>query len=110
MRLWIATILLFVFAFQALPLAVFGKALTKVQLSIADDDVGDGDNDSSGPDTDAIKLKKQAGVVGDDLIHHSIDASALCGLQASRLLFLHRADHLPVIYAGEVATPPPNCC
>jgi hypothetical protein len=110
MRLWIATILLFVFACQALPLAVFGTALSKVQLSIIDDDAADGDGDGSTPDTDAIKLKKQSALVEDDLIHHSAEASALCAIQAAQLLFLHRADHLPVIYAGEVTTPPPDHC
>src|SRR4051812_2743925 len=104
MRLWIANILLFVFACQALPLAVIGKALTKEQLSVADDDGGDGDNDSPTPDTDAVKLKKQTGFLEGDYTTHSTSVSGLCTVQAVRQLFLHRADHLPVIYAGEVAT------
>jgi hypothetical protein len=108
MRLWIAAFLLFLFACQTLPVAVLGKALAKAQVSVIDDDMND--DEGGNPAGDAMKLKKQSPVLEEDYLHHHGDAAILYGIQAARLLFLHRADHLPIRYAGEVTTPPPDCC
>lgn len=109
MRLWIATLLLAMFAFQTLPLAALGKAFAKAQWAFADDDDTADDEGDSATDS-AVKLKKSVSVLEEDFLAYGAVASAFCSVQASRALFLHRADHLPELYAGEVATPPPNRC
>ncbi len=106
MRLWIAAFFLFFFSCQALPVAALGKALAKTQISLTDDDVDDGDDGDSSP-SDGAKQKKSTPVLG-DFLHCAADLSMMTAEQAAQLLFLHRADHLPVIYAGEVASPPPD--
>lgn len=109
MRLWIAAFLLCLFAYQTLPVAALGKALAKTQMAAVDDDGMDGDDDGQ-PVGGATKAKKQSPQLEEDYLHHYEGFSALYGIDAERALLLHRADHLPTLYAGEVATPPPNCC
>jgi hypothetical protein len=109
MRNCIAIFLLVLFACQALPLAVMGKSVAKLQQAIADtDDAPDEDGDNSPPD--ASKLKKQSPLLEEDLLHHGTEVSVFCAIQASQILLLHRADHLPILYAGEVTSPPPDRC
>ena len=107
MRLWIAAIFLFLFACQALPVAALGKALAKSQVSLEDANSADDEGDNAAPD--GIKLKKGA-LAMEDFVHNGTDASLFFTVQAKRMLFLHRADHLPVFYPGEVTTPPPDFC
>ena len=109
MRLWIASLLLLVFACQALPVATFGKSLLKAKYAVSDDLDGDTDEDSDSI-PEGGKLKKQSPVFGDDYVGFSRVSSERVSLQAAQQITLHRPDHLPVIYAGEVLTPPPNCC
>lgn len=107
MRLWIAAIFLFLFACQALPVAALGKALAKAQISVEDADAVDDEGDN--PASDSVKLKKGAPVL-EDFTHGSAGAAMFVSTQAEQLLFLHRADHLPVLYPGEITTPPPDFC
>lgn len=108
MRIWIAALLLLVFACQALPLTtVMGKQLAKVQLSVADTDDSGDDTDNLIPDG---KLKKQSPLLEEDYAGRIAGAALLHAAGAAQLLRLHRTDHLPVLYKGEVTTPPPDCC
>jgi hypothetical protein len=109
MRLWIAAFLLCLFAYQTLPLAALGKAIAKTQIADVDDDDIDADDDGQ-PANGATKAKKQSPQLEEDYLHHYEGISGLYSMQAAQALLLHHADHLPDLYAGEVATPPPNCC
>ena len=107
MRLWIAAFLLFLFACQALPVAALSKSVVKTQLSLADD-AGDDEDGNSMPEDG--KAKKKSPLPDEDYIRFSDEASLLCSFQAARQIILHRPDHLPVLYAGEVTSPPPDRC
>ena len=106
MRIWIAAFLLFLFACQALPVANLGKSWVKTQLSATDG--ADDEDGGSGPESG--KVKKQSPLLDEDYDHAYAEASVLCSVQATRQIALHRPDHLPVLYAGEVLTPPPDRC
>ncbi len=109
MRLWIASLLLALFAFQALPVVAMGKAFAKTQWELADDDAPADDDEGDGA-SDSVKVKKkEVAIIEVDFLPHS-HAVDFCSVQATRALFMHRADHLPPLYASEVATPPPNHC
>lgn len=78
-----------------------------MQLSVADDL---GDEEDSKPIPEDSKVKKESSVPDEALIHFYGDASLLCSAQAARVMAIHRPDHLPLLYAGEVTSPPPDCC
>src|SRR6478672_3060766 len=102
MRVWIAALLLCLFAFQALPVREVGNALTKAKISLSDN--LDDDGKDAGDD---FKVKKEVSIDKECTSltdFQSIHLSEQCAQQIT----LHRPDHLPVLYAGEVLTPPPN--
>lgn len=105
MRLWIAAFFLLLFACQALPVAALGKHWVKTQIS----DNGDaGDEDSNNPIPEDSKVKKSSSSVDEAFLWIDGQASKACSAQAHRLITLHRPDHLPVLYTGEVSSPPPD--
>jgi hypothetical protein len=105
MRFWIATFMLCLFALQALPVPVPGKAFFKTQASMTDEDRDDDEGDAA-THADA-KLKKQWPQM-DDFLHHAGEAAHFRTTHTWQTLRLHDAMHLPELFAGEVATPPPD--
>lgn len=106
MRLWIAVFLLTIFSAQALPVLAVGKAFVKAQMSVTEEDADDGGN---GGVPSNVKIKKQSPLM-EDFLHNAAEASIYYTAGSDRILRLHDAAHLPVLFAGEVTTPPPDRC
>jgi hypothetical protein len=105
MRILIAFFLLALFSFQALPVRDLGKIWTKAKVCMVDDC-----NEDEGCDApEGSKVKKDTSVFKEYTTPPSAGADRLA-IQAAQQIMLHRPDHLPVLYAGEVLTPPPNHC
>lgn len=84
-----------------------GKSVAKLQQMVADsDDLPDEEDSSS--NTDAAKLKKSPPMLEEDYLHDPCAMAMRCSLRAAQALLLHRADHLPILFKGEVTTPPPD--
>lgn len=107
MRLWIAAFFLHLFACQALPVAALGKHCVKMQLSGDNDDCGD--EDDGGTAAEDSKSKKESPVFKEEFYRYATIASGLSYPSLSLVVTsLHRSDNLPVRYAGEVTSPPPD--
>jgi hypothetical protein len=102
MRLCIALFLLTIFSFQALPVRDLSKIWAKASLT------NNCDEDELGDSHGGIKIKKSK-ATPHDYIPGDAQCTAIVAVKTAEQLLLHRADHLPVMYAGEVLTPPPNC-
>ena len=103
MRIWIAVFLLSLFSLQALPVKEMGKILVKAKMSMedkADDDENVGEGSKAKKEESAFKA----------YISPVSYSAELLSAKSEEQIVLHTADHLPVLYKGEVLTPPPNHC
>ena len=80
-------------------------AWAKAKVSMIDDC-----NEDEGCDApEGGKVKKDNSVYKEFTTPPSANTDLLA-VQTAQQILLHRPDHLPVLYAGEVLTPPPNRC
>jgi hypothetical protein len=110
MRSWIAAILFLVFAFQAMPVMAVAKVLAKAHTTLSGSGDAADDEDGGNALPEDGKLKKQADTFGDAFL--SVPPSDLTArpLEAVQQHLLQYRQQLPILYAGEVDTPPPDHC
>lgn len=102
MKIWIASIFLFIFSFQVLPVKEVGKLLFKNALT---EEIHETETEKEDAD---LKLKK--GNEPNDFIHApaiSKDRTRYFGHCID--IALTDVDTPPRLFSPEVLTPPPNC-